>query len=68
MRWKPIARTSSVGLHGNTTNALLQTLQGKAMKTATAMEDDTEELNLLDLLPDWFECEMKEFRQMAGFR
>ena len=31
---------------------LLQTLHGKALKTAHAMEEDIEELNLLDLLPD----------------
>ena len=45
---------------------LLHTLVGRAERTATAMEDDIEEVNLLDSLPDWFECEMLELRQMVA--
>ena len=45
---------------------LLHTLLGRAERTATAMEEDVEEVNLLDVLPDWFECEMLELRLMVA--
>ena len=45
---------------------LLHTLRAKALKTANAMEEDLEEFVLLDFIPDWFECEMRELRQMVS--
>ena len=44
---------------------LLHTLTDEAQKTAAAMEDDTEEMEMHRLLPDWFKPDMGEYRKMA---
>ena len=44
--------------------ALQHTLTGQALKTLTCLEDETECPDLSSLLPDWFETEMQELRQM----
>ena len=47
---------------------LLHTLSGDALDTTTSMEEDTEEFDMLEMLPDWFECEMAELRSMVSGR
>ena len=48
--------------------ALRSTLSGAAMQTWVALERDEDQPDLGSLLPDWFECEPKEYRDLLKKR